>query len=85
MGFIEGFKQGYSGDTSGDAFSIAGKRVTCPHCEAANFEEGTALLNTLGLTFLGLDWANREAHLLICTRCSSVQWFLEEPKQLGRE
>ena len=83
MGFIEGFKRGYSGDRTGDAFTVGGKKVTCPHCGADSFDEGRALLNTLGLTLFGLDWANREAYLLVCAGCSSIQWFLDEPQQLG--
>lgn len=83
MGFVEGFKKGYSGDDSGEAFAVAGRPVVCPHCGAGDFDEGRAMLNTLGLTLFGLDWANREAHLLICTRCSSIQWFLDEPRRVS--
>ncbi len=31
------------------------------------------------MTFLNLDWANRNATLLICTSCSHIEWFLEDP------
>ena len=34
------------------------------------------------MTLLGLDWANRSAHLLICTTCSHINWFIEEPEQV---
>lgn len=78
-GFIDGFKQGLSGEPDNKSFAIAGKVVSCPHCGGGEFEEGRALLNTLGLTFLGLDWANREAYLLICETCGHIDWFLKEP------
>lgn len=78
-GFIENFKRGLAGDDTQN-YRVAGIQVTCPHCGGKNFDRGSALLNTSGMTLLGLDWANRQAHLLICTQCSHVAWFLEEPE-----
>src|SRR6186997_3190256 len=49
MGFIEEFKRAYSGDDT-QHFQVAGKQVQCPHCGGNNFDTGTALLNTTGLT-----------------------------------
>lgn len=60
-------------------YSAADKPVRCPHCAGEEFDEATALLNTTGMTLLGLDWANRSATTLICTRCTYVQWFLKCP------
>jgi len=40
------------------------------------------MLNTVGLTFLELDWANRSGSLLICVKCSHIEWFLEEPERV---
>jgi hypothetical protein len=37
-------------------------------------------LNTPGMTFFGLDWANRAASVLACTRCSHLEWYLQEPE-----
>lgn len=56
-------------------YEIAGHAVQCPHCRNAEFEEKEVLLNTRGLTFLKLDWLNRSATALICTRCGLVQFF----------
>ncbi|MCX6152024.1 MAG: hypothetical protein NTX22_15975 [Ignavibacteriales bacterium] len=61
------------------SFMIQGKKITCQHCGGEKFEKGSALLNTAGLTFLDLDWANRSATILICTSCTKIQWFLKEP------
>ena len=63
-------------------FAVADIQVKCSHCGGLEFDEGSALLNTTGLTLLGLDWANREANLLICTACGHVEWFLGQPKEL---
>ncbi len=80
-GFIENFKKGYSGQDS-HRFEVGGVRVKCTQCGGVEFDEGSALLNTMGLTLLGLDWANREASLLICMQCSHVEWFLANPVEV---
>jgi len=46
------------------------------------FDKSEAQLNTAGMTFLNLEWANRSATTLICTTCSRIEWFLNEPKQI---
>lgn len=81
MGFIKEFKRAYAGDDS-QRYQVAGKKVACPHCGEDNFDTGTAMLNTAGMTLLGLDWADRSAHLLICTSCSRVEWFLQAPERV---
>ncbi len=80
---------GARGTTSGMArsfepsrFTVGGLPVQCPHCGSVTFELRRALLNTAGLTFLNLDWANRQAALLVCGSCGSVQWFVSEPERV---
>lgn len=80
-GIIESFKQGYEGRDSG-RYEIGGQPVRCSHCGGESFDPGSALLNTRGLTFLGIDFANRGANLLICTACTHIEWFLDEPRAL---
>ena len=41
-----------------------------------------ALLNTAGLTFMNLDWANRRAATLTCTACGHIEWFLSDPEEV---
>ena len=53
--------------------------MRCVSCGHTEFTERTALLNTPMLTFLGLDWANRTASLLVCNGCGYVHWFLRKP------
>lgn len=80
--FMNAFKAGLKGEEgpTGEHFTVAGKGVVCPHCAHDRFEEGRALLNTAGMTFLKLDWANRSAATLLCTRCGHIAWFLEDPE-----
>lgn len=49
--------------------------VQCAHCAGEYFVEGRVLLNTAGMTFLKLDWANAEATTLICAECGRIEWF----------
>ncbi|MBX2992072.1 MAG: hypothetical protein KF749_13020 [Bacteroidetes bacterium] len=61
-------------------YRIRGKSIACPHCGNVQFEQRTILLNTPGMTFFGLEWANKSAAALICSSCSQIQWFLESPE-----
>ena len=45
--------------------------------------KGRAQLNTAGLTFFNLDWANRSAATLICTSCGGIDWYLTDPEEVG--
>ena len=65
----------------GDRFVVAGKAVSCAHCGHDHFVEGRALLNTAGMSFLNLDWANRSAATLACTSCGRIEWFLSDPEE----
>ena len=56
----------------------SGKIVSCPICGCAQFQSRNALLNTRGMTFLNLDWANHKAKVYVCDRCGHLLWFLED-------
>ena len=73
MGFFSSFKDAMDDDYT---YKAAGKQVVCPHCGGCEFEKSSAQLNTAGLTFLDLDWANRSADILICRSCGHIEWFL---------
>jgi uncharacterized protein len=66
---------------SGERYTVAGKAVICSHCESERFVEGRAQLNTAGMTFMNLDWANRTAATLTCTVCGHIHWFLADPEE----
>ena len=66
---------------AGERYVVAGKAVSCSHCGHDHFVEGSAQLNTAGLTFFNLDWANRSAATLTCTACGRIEWFLSDPEE----
>ena len=76
-----GFRSAQSGP-EGERFVLAGKLVRCLHCGEYRFHQGSAQLNTAGLTFLNLDWANRSAVTLACVQCGRLEWFLQAPQPL---
>ncbi|MEI6739554.1 MAG: hypothetical protein WCK74_04500 [Gemmatimonadaceae bacterium] len=65
----------------GERYTVADIPVTCKHCQHDRFVEGRAQLNTAGMTFLNLDWANRSAATLTCTACGRIDWFLSDPEE----
>lgn len=73
----------FGSGSDGDTFEVAGKPVRCPHCGGDRFIEGRAQLNTAGLSFLNLDWANRSAATLACVGCGRLEWFLADPEERG--
>jgi predicted nucleic-acid-binding Zn-ribbon protein len=66
----------------GERYTVAGKSVACWHCSKDRFVEGRAQLNTAGLTFFNLDWANRSAATLTCTFCGRIEWYLADPEEV---
>lgn len=58
-----------------DDVVIAGKKLRCNHCSGGVFVQSRAQLNTRGMTFLGLDFANRTAETFSCRNCGHVHWF----------
>jgi predicted nucleic-acid-binding Zn-ribbon protein len=66
-------------DADPHSFQINGKTITCPHCSNVQFVQKQILLNTPGMTFFSLDWANKTAFTLTCTKCSQILWFLQAP------
>lgn len=60
-------------------YSAVGVSIICPCCQNDTFDKDRKLLNTSGASFLGVDWANKNATILICKRCTHISWFMEEP------
>lgn len=65
--------------------SEAELQITCTHCKYERFEQGKALLNTRGMTFLDLDWLNENATTLICKRCGYIHWFSQKVTEIQDE
>ena len=60
-------------------YEINGEPFECTHCRYTQFLKGEAMLNTAGMTLLGLDWANRTAVTLMCDQCGLIHWFGKPP------
>ncbi len=58
------------------AWTISGKTLVCPVCSNDDFWKRQTLMNTPGMTFFGIEWANRQAVNYVCSRCGYVFWFL---------
>lgn len=56
---------------------IRGKNVKCIACQNDTFRTKRVLLNTAGLTYLGMDWLNRSAEVLICEECGFLNWYMK--------
>lgn len=59
-------------------WSIDGKSLICPICANETFWKRQTLMNTPGMTFFGIEWANRQAVNYVCNRCGYVFWFLRD-------
>lgn len=57
---------------------VKGHRLICPVCRGIDFRERRALLNSRGMTFLGLDWLNDGAITYICEACGYIFWFVDD-------
>lgn len=64
---------------------VNGKQLECLICGGTHFTIGKSLLNTRGMAFLNLEWANSEAINYICEECGYILWFMETPNQYFEE
>ena len=55
-----------------------GKKLECTICGNTKFWTRKTLMNTTGMSFFNLDWANRNATNYVCDLCGYVHWFLEK-------
>ena len=54
---------------------VKGNKLTCYVCKNDKFWFRETLMNTPGMTFFGLEWANKKAQNYICDHCGYVYWF----------
>lgn len=80
MSLFKRMKKAYQAGFGPSRFQAAGQIIHCPHCGRDIFEQSRALLNTSGLTLLGLDWLNQSASILICHHCGYIQWWKDSPE-----
>ena len=50
--------------------------LACHVCEGNLFLQREIKMNTTGMSFLDLDWANKSADGAICRRCGYVHTFM---------
>ncbi|MEI8010927.1 MAG: hypothetical protein WCI27_00400 [Candidatus Omnitrophota bacterium] len=62
----------------GHEVEINGQKLKCSVCGEGQFSKRSSLLNTRGLTFLKLDWANQSADNYICEKCGYIMWFIQK-------
>jgi len=60
----------------GKEYVIHGKRIICDHCRNEKFWNKRTLMNTPGMTLMGLEFLNKAAETYICTECGHVTWFM---------
>ncbi len=53
----------------------AERYLTCLVCGGVDFGRREIKMNTTGMSFMGMDWANKAADGVICTRCGFVHTF----------
>ncbi|MCK1798935.1 hypothetical protein MTQ01_23485 [Streptomyces sp. XM4193] len=53
------------------------QQVSCVFCRFDRFDRREIKLNTTGMSFMGLDWANKAATGLVCAQCGYIQMFLD--------
>ncbi len=58
-----------------ETIEIGDRPLTCLVCGFDRFDKREGQLNTAGLSFLGLDWANESAVCVICQNCGFIHWF----------
>ena len=54
----------------------SGQVLACVVCGAREFDRREIKLNTSGMSFMGLDWANKSADGAICRACGHVHSFV---------
>ncbi|HEY0952683.1 hypothetical protein [Nocardioides sp.] len=54
-----------------------GAALACLACGGRDFAHREIKLNTTGMTFMDLDWANRSGDGAICNACGFVHTFLD--------
>ena len=59
-------RESRAADIVGPGTSATGQDLACVVCHGTRFYKREALLNTPGMTFLKLDWANATASCRVC-------------------
>jgi hypothetical protein len=60
-----------------DVVLASGQPLSCLVCGGRRFTRREIKMNTTGMTFMDLDWANRSGDGAICRSCGFVHTFLD--------
>ncbi|GAB2865811.1 hypothetical protein GCM10022221_77700 [Actinocorallia aurea] len=52
-----------------------GQVLACVVCRYDHFHTRHYKLNTTGMEFMKLAWANMDATCLVCASCTHIHWF----------
>ncbi|WP_301107182.1 hypothetical protein [Sporosarcina sp.] len=61
-------------------FRTGNHSIVCPCCQNDSFDKDYRQLNTKAATLFNFDWANKDAVILTCQRCTYISWFMREPE-----
>lgn len=67
--------------TATTRFRVGDISVICPLCGHDEFDRKEMLMNTSGMTFMGMDWLNGSACALVCQKCKRIELFAETPSE----
>ena len=59
-------------------FEIGGRHLKCTWCDGVSFEMRRGVLDTRGMTFFGMSWANRGSTEYICRNCGFMITFADQ-------
>lgn len=60
-------------------FRIGETPITCPLCRHDEFDRRSMLMDTSGMSFLGVEWLSDSACVLVCKKCKRIELFAETP------
>jgi len=65
--------------------TVNGVKLVCPICKNDKFWDRATLMNTAGMTFLGIEYFNEEAVNHICSKCGYIFWFFPIYPETSRQ
>lgn len=69
----------FSDKKEAEKISVKGNQLLCRVCGHDTFFHRKAQLNTAAASLFNVDWANKSAYCYICSQCTNIEWFLQEP------
>ncbi|ANZ20579.1 hypothetical protein SNOUR_36755 [Streptomyces noursei ATCC 11455] len=65
--------------------ALGGVWIKCSFCQGDLFRDREVKLNSSGMEFMNLSWANESATGLICWNCGYVQLFVNRDLELYKQ